>query len=110
MSYFDPTIYCKQNLKEADRAEMERYQKLFNDVLNYTYERYSEDFCNEDSTMLDEVKLQIASTVIELAKDSLGRTLEDHMVGLIDSYEADVVIKEHAEPESFLYEPGDDEG
>jgi len=109
MTYFDPKIYCKQNLKEADRAEMERYQEFFHVVLDYTCDRFQEDFCTDDSLVLSQIKTEIVDTFVELTKDSLGRSLDEHMVGLIDSYGDDVEVKEYEKPEFFFYDPGEDE-
>ena len=101
MTYFDPHIYCKQNLKEKDKKEMEYWKSECEIVLDMAYDRYQEDYCCGDSLLLDEIKTQIVTEFVEIAKECLGIRLQDNVVSCIDSYEEE--IEEVENPETFDY-------
>lgn len=105
MSYFDPKIYCKQNLKEADRKELEYWNQIFNNVI------YNAEF---DFTLETNIEIPAINNIIndtikaygEMLKDKLGQLMQDNLVGIIDGYEEDV--EEVENPETFLYDREED--
>lgn len=107
MTWFDPKIYCKQNLKEKDLKEMEYWESEFRTVLDNAYDRYEEECCPGDSMMLDEIKTQIVDSFVEIVKECLGDRLDDNMVSCIEHYESDV--EEIENPKTFFYESGADD-
>ena len=105
MTYFDPHIYCKQNLKDEHKRETEFWKDEFLVVLDNAYDMYRETYCKGDSLTLDDIKFQIVDSYIELAKTCLGDALQDVVVSLIEGYEGDVEKVE--KPETFYYMPED---
>lgn len=99
MSYFDPKIYCKQNLKEKDLIEIEHWKDECEVALDMAYDRYEEEHCSGDSMMLDEIKTQIVTEFVEIAKECLGERLQENLVDCIDHYEEELSPVE--DPKTF---------
>ena len=101
MSYFNPKIFCKQNLKDADRKELEYWKQVFDNVINNA----EFDFTLDASIEIPAIDAIISDTVKaygEVLRDKLGQAMQENLVGIIDNYEDDV--HEVEEPETFLYE------
>lgn len=99
MTYFNPKIYCKQNLKEKDLKEMEYWKEEFEIALDMAYDKYNEVHCTADSMILDEIKIQLVDSFIEIVKECLGNRLQNALVSCIEGYEEDVEEVEF--PETF---------
>lgn len=101
MTYFNPKIFCKQNLKESDRKELEYWKQTFDNVINNA----EFDFTIDTSIGIPAIDAIISDTVKaygEVLKDKLGQMMQDNLIGIIDGYEDDV--HEVEKPETFLYE------
>ena len=96
MSYFDPKIYCKQNLKEEDRKELDYWRDVFLNVI----ENAKFEAASLENGILGQMKNEIIADFCEEVKDSLGSALQDNVVGIIDAYEEDV--EEVENPETYL--------
>ena len=106
MTYFNPKIFCKQNLKESDRKELEYWKQTFDNVINNA----EFDFTLDTDIEIPAINAIISDTVKaygEVLKDKLGQMMQDNLVGIIDGYEDDV--HEVEEPETFMYEPEEEE-
>lgn len=106
MSYFDPKIYCKQNLKEADRKELEYWHCEFDSVicnaeLDFTLDK------NVGIPAIDAIINDIVKEYGEYLREKLGYTLQNNLVGCIENYGEDVV-SEVEDPETFLYDREED--
>lgn len=102
MSYFNPKIFCKQNLKESDRKELEYWNQAFDNVINNA----EFDFTLDTDIEIPAINAIISDTVKaygEVLRDKLGQMMQDNLIGIIDGYEDDV--HEVEEPETFVYEP-----
>ena len=105
MTYFNPKIFCKQNLKESDRKELEYWNQAFDNVINNA----EFDFTIDTSIGIPAIDAIISDTVKaygEVLRDKLGQTMQDNLIGIIDGYEDDV--HEVEEPETFMYEREED--
>lgn len=98
MSYFDPEIYNKQNLKPEDRSELDFVQSMINDVIDSALSSYV--WCEEIES-LKILKKQIAENFSEHLKEKFGYSLNDICVSIIDGYEDDVQKVE--DYETYLY-------
>ena len=102
MTYFNPKIFCKQNLKESDRKELEYWNQAFDNVINNA----EFDFTLDTDIEIPAINAIISDTVKaygEVLRDKLGQMMQDNLIGIIDGYEDDV--HEVEEPETFVYEP-----
>ena len=99
MTYFNPKIYCKQNLKKEDLNALEYLKTEFEVALDMAYDRYNEEHCTADSMILDEIKIQLVDSFIEIVKECMGDRLQENLVSCIEGYEKDVEEVEF--PETF---------
>ena len=105
MTYFNPKIFCKQNLKESDRKELEYWNQAFDNVINNA----EFDFTLDTDIEIPAINAIISDTVKaygEVLRDKLGQMMQDNLIGIIDGYEDDV--HEVEEPETFMYEREED--
>jgi mRNA deadenylase 3'-5' endonuclease subunit Ccr4 len=101
MTYFNPKIYCKQNLKESDRKEFEYWKQSFDNAI-YNAEF---DFTLDTAIGIPAIDAIINDTVKaygEVLRGKLSQMMQDNLIGIIDGYEEDV--QEVEEPETFIYE------
>lgn len=105
MTYFNPEIYCKQNLKEEDRKKLEFYQGIFESVIENSADNYETmTGCGIES--LDKLVMDVVNNFVEELKVELGITLQELAVSIIDHYEEDVEPVE--DYETFYYQPEED--
>ena len=102
MTYFNPRIYNKQNLKEKDRKELEYWKEVFDSVIENAKERFVSSTITDIQT-IDTLLTEVAEEFCEYVRADLGYQLQDNVVSIIDNYEGD--IEEVEEPETFLYYP-----
>lgn len=105
MTYFDPEIYCKQNLKEKDRKELEFYQERFESVIENSADNY-EAMTGTGIKSVDKLVMDVVNNFVEELKVELGITLQELAVSIIDHYEEDVEPVE--DYETFYYQPEED--
>lgn len=101
MSFFDPSIYCKQNLKKQDKINLEW---LHTEMLNVIAAAQS-DYIPVDEThlsILQKIECECAAEFCENLKQELGFRLQELVVAIIDTYEEDVEPVE--DPETYYYE------
>ena len=102
MSYFNPKIYNKQNLKDEDRQEIEFYFGVIDNALR----------CADNDAEYDADKLPDSVKVLtrDIERDYLNRikqAIENQFLVLVVSTieSADIEdIKEQEEPEQFRFE------
>lgn len=102
MTYFNPEIYCKQNLKEKDREELEFYQERFESVIENAVDTY-ETMTESGIESVDKLVMDVVNNFVEELKVELGITLQELAVSVIDHYEEDVDPVE--DYETFYYQP-----
>lgn len=105
MSYFDKRIYCKQNLKEQDRNEMEFYVELFEEAIENALDESEMETIHAGTIgkIVEEVRADFAGRL----REELGLAMQELAVSTIDSYEEDAEPVE--DPETFFYEPEEEE-
>lgn len=85
MTYFDPHIYNRENLKPRDRAELDYWLNAFNNAIyNAT------DDMELGDGAIDQLKADVVSEYTELLKDELGLELQDNLVAFIEGYDEDI--------------------
>lgn len=97
MTYFNPKIFCKQNLKEKDKKEIDFWAEQIENLIDFTMAAETE----EDPTKLDEIKNDIIEQFCQELKVQLGYSLQDVVVNMINSYEEPV--EEVEEPDTYLF-------
>lgn len=103
MSYFNPKIYNKQNLKEADKKELDYYEGMFHTTLDNVREDYSGDIPNGLADVVD----GIIGDFVGRCKEWFGYCLQDETVGIIDGYEEEA--EEIEDFETYLYNADDED-
>lgn len=104
MTYFNPKIFCKQNLKERDLNELEFWKSEFDNCVENTLAN-EQDY--DDSTIA-KMKNEIIEEFAEALKTNWGYVLQDVVVADIEDYDDDV--EEYANPETFFYESEEEDG
>lgn len=100
MSFFNPKIYNKQNLKEDDLSELEYWHGVFTSVIdNAEFDAYADTECCK---VFRDARNEIIKDFCHELKTKLGYTMQDNVVGIIDNYDDDV--QEREEFETFIYE------
>lgn len=103
MTYFNPEIYCKQNLTEKDLNRLEAFKREVEEIFYLALEDYEESLKGDT---IDQMKVEIVKSFGETFKERLGDRCQDYLVAAIETYEGDV--REVKDPETFFYE-GEDE-
>lgn len=101
MTYFNPSIFNKQNLKEEDRTELDFWNGEVLNCIENTKEEYQLENYN-DVPVLRDLKNQIIDDFCALLKSQWGCTLQENVVGIIDNYDEDV--EEIENPDTYYYE------
>jgi len=97
MSYFNPKIYNKQNLKEDDLSELEYWNKVFTTLID----NQKEGFFHSGSPTFDKMRQEFLNEFCEQMKTALGYEMQNNVVAIIDEYEE--TVPEREEYETFLY-------
>lgn len=101
MTYFNPKIFNKNNLKAEDRTELDFWNGEVQNLIDNAQEEYELENC-DDVPLIAELKKLIVTEFCSLLKTQWGYTLQENVVGIIDHYEDD--IEEVENPETYLYE------
>ena len=99
MSYFDPKIYNKQNLKTQDRQELDYWERVFLNDIEYAAEDIQLDM--PAIPVLADIVNQTVAAFCESLKEKIGYTLQEAAVGMIEDYEGEVDEVEN--PETYIY-------
>lgn len=99
MSYFNPRIYNKENLKEDDRRELEFWRDQFHNVIENAKDSALDE---SGSPTLDKMKSELIGTFCEHLKIALGYAIQEIVVGTIEGYNTE--IPERDTYETFLYD------
>lgn len=89
MTYFNPKIYNKDNLKDEDLRELEYWNEVFTNVIDNSFD----DFClkeMDDSETLRKIKTELIGNFCKMVKTNLAYAMQDNIVGIIDNYDEDV--------------------
>lgn len=97
MTWFNPKIYCKQNLNDEDREEFE----FWNNLIMETIDSESADPIETGSETLDKVRSEIIADFCETLKIAFSAKLNELTALKIENYDCDV--EEVDEPETFSY-------
>lgn len=101
MSYFDPKIYNKNNLHEADKKELDYWESVFINLIENTLFDFE---CGEGT--LGKIKKEVAEEFSKELRTQLGYELQENVVSIIDAYEED--IEEVEDPDTYFYEEEED--
>ena len=97
MTYFNPEIYCKQNLEDADRRELEFWHS---EIMGMIESAKPDRFDNSISETFDKIRDEIIENYAEGLKYVVSMALQDMMISVIESYGYDVEPVEN--PETFF--------
>lgn len=100
MTYFNPKYYCKQNLKEDDKRELDFW---CGEILSLIENAESDHEYGSLS-----IEKEIIHKFCEGLKERLGYSMQEVVVGTIDGYDDEQELKEWDEPDTYLY-AGEDE-
>ena len=103
MSFFNPRIYNKQNLKNEDRKELEYWHDVFSNMI----ENARDSYIDTGSKTLDNVVQEIIDSFCEDLKSCLGVTMQENVVSIIDGYGEEHETPELENYDTFLYEGKD---
>lgn len=103
MSFFNPKIYNKENLKEDDLSELEYWDNQFKTII----EDCRTEFFNSGSPTFDKMRQEIIDDFCRGMRDLLGYIMQENVVGIIDNYSGEVVERE--EYTTFLNKDEEDE-
>lgn len=95
MTYFNPKIYCKQNLKEEDRARIERFKDEVEEIFNLALDDYEEELKGDS---VDQIKLEVIKDFGETFKARVADRAQDYLIGVIENYDE---VEEVDNPETF---------
>ena len=95
MTYFNPKIYCKQNLKEEDRKRIERFKDEVEEIFNLALDDYEEELKGDS---VDQIKLEVIKDFGETFKARVADRAQDYLIGVIESYDE---VEEVEDPETF---------
>ena len=103
MTYFNPKIFNKNNLKEKDRKELEYYDSLAKNCIDATLEDIKlEHLYNK---ILDKIYVEVAQEIRDSFLEHWGYTMQAQIVGILDSDDySDEDIKEYEKYDTFLYD------
>lgn len=104
MSYFDPKIYCKQNLKAQDKRELDYWEQAFVNVVANTQDQLELE--HDGVPILNEIEKQVIEAFCKKLRVNIGYELQETVVGLIDGYENEVESVDN--PETYHYEDGEE--
>lgn len=85
MTYFDPEIYNKHNLKEKDRLEIEFYGNLIENAILNTEDHFELHADKENPISVGIMQYKLAA--MEDLEDNLAMSLHDIVVSMIDNYD-----------------------
>ncbi len=98
MTYFNPKIYNKQNLKEKDRKELEYWNDVFTNII----ENAKFDCCpDDDGDTIKKIQYEIIERFCRDLRINLGWTMQDHVIAIIDDYDESIAEVENYE--TFFY-------
>lgn len=100
MSYFNPKVYNRENLTDADRRELDYWHDVFMSTIDGALCSYVEN--DEDCEALYELKKSIVEHFCEELKLDFGCAMQEHAVSVIDDYEHDV--PEHETYTTYYYD------
>ena len=105
MSYFNPKVYNRENLTDADRRELDYWHDVFMSTVDGALDSYVEN--DEDCEALHELKKSIVEHFCEELKLDFGCTIQENAVSVIDGYEHDVPELENYT--TYYYDNEEDE-
>ena len=100
MTYFNPRIYNKQNLKEKDRKELEYYNNMFLNVIDSALTDEHDEY--DDGSIAGKIRLEFCEQFCDRLKTKLGYAMQDIVVSIIDGYKDDHEVKKIDDYETFL--------
>lgn len=91
MSYYNPKIYNKENLRDEDRIRLEGWYDIFETVVENEKDDFDE---STGSETLDKIRQEIIDDFAKKVMNSLGMYFQDMLIGIIDGYSEDVPERE----------------
>lgn len=86
--FIDYSLYCRENLHEEDRKKLDKLCDIMEGVVEKAELQF---FClHENPGIFDSIRREIAKEAFSFVKESIGDTLQDSLVSVIDSYEEDI--------------------
>lgn len=92
MTYFNPKVYNRENLKEKDKHELDFYFRM---VMNAIYNaEFDSKVTYELSPTLKKIKGELIEEFAKEVKEQIAITWDEIVVTMIDEYEEDVEERE----------------
>lgn len=104
MTYFDPAIFNKQNLKPKDRKELDFWEDIFKNVISTTRDEF-ECACIGLGETIFKIVNEISAEWVGKLHEALGAALQEVLIGIIEEYEDGVIPQK--EYETYIYEGED---
>lgn len=102
MTYFNPKIYNKQNLRNADRKELDFWNDTFKNVIESGCDDFVSEVLNAPIPFVEEVVKQIIDGIRCELHTALGYAMQQVVVACIEAYKSPV--EEVENPETYLWE------
>jgi len=94
VSYFNPKIYNRENLKKDDVFMLDSWQELINNTIDNAVNNQEIEGDLGLGDTLNNIKNEIIKNFCESLKTDFGYRLQDVVVSLIDGYGEDVEERE----------------
>lgn len=85
MTWFNPMIFNRENLKNKDRLELDYWYDTFLNVIEQTVLEQDEEPLMFKT--LDKIKTEIEEGFAERMKENLKHTMQEQLIGCISNYE-----------------------
>lgn len=86
MSYFDPEIYCKENLSEEDRKALDFFHSEFNSIVCTALDVY-DDYIRFLPESLKTMTTDIINDFIDILNESINAEFDQLIVDCIERYD-----------------------
>ena len=83
MTYFNPKVYCRENLNEKDRKEIDWWAET---MINAVEDIRPVDV--GEYRVLERIRYEETNLVLNCVLESMARKLDDIMIACIDEYES----------------------
>ena len=89
MTYFNPAIYNKENLRKNDRKQLEYCEQVFKNVIMNTKADFDASEFGGNSNTMKQIVNEIVESFCNELRVNLGYELQENVVGIIDNYGED---------------------
>lgn len=106
MTYFNPKIYCRENLKESDRRELDFYNEIMLLIIDEALDDAEDQLRGTLSKKAFDLYMDVLRDFAAFTKETIGEKFNDFIVSCIDGYnddDEDFSIEEQEHPTGYDY-------